>query len=283
MRSNTLVILFFILPATFISACSSYSGKSFVPVISGYNEKEKQVYVMKKVLLEVSGIVYLGNDSIAAVNDERGELFLLDLETNKSQKYKFKGKDDYEDLVRTDSFYYVMESDGDIHEVTAPPDVHVTSYDFPDDSKRIEFESMVWYKELNKLVLITKDHRDKDRVESIDAYSFDLATKKFDSAFFFKLPLKEIYIKLENYSADCKPSGAALHPITNKLFIIASVGKLLLECSPEGKLDKIYKLNPTQFPQPEGITFADNGDMYISNEGLDGKATILKFPYSGRK
>jgi hypothetical protein len=272
-----------ILFSTAVAACSTYSGKSFVPLINGYSEKNKVVYVLKKRLLEVSGIAYLGGDSMAAINDERGELFLLDLKTNESQRYKFKGKDDYEDLVKTDSFYYVLESDGDLHEIGFPPAVTDTSFDFPEDGKKIEFESLVWYKKLNKLVLITKDQRDEDRIVSIDAYSFDLSTKRFDTTFFFKLPVKDVFTKLENYSSECKPSGASIHPITNKLFIIASVGKVLLECSPEGRLEKIYKLNPSQFPQPEGITFADNGDMYISNEGLEGKATILKFPYSGRK
>ena len=82
---------------------------------------------------------------------------------------------------------------------------------------------------------------------------------------------------------ECKPSAAAINPINKKLYVIASVGKVLLQCSKNGKLEKIYKINPAQFPQPEGITFAANGDMYISNEGANGKATILKFAYGGQK
>jgi hypothetical protein len=267
--------------AILLQACSTFSGKSFVPVLAGYNEQAKEVYVLKKTLLEVSGIVYLGNDSMAAINDEKGELFMVDLKDNSSTKYQFKGKDDYEDMVKTDSFYYVVESDGDILEITYPPNVKATSYDYPENEKKTEFESLVWYKKLNKLVLISKDER--DRMGGITAYSFDLATKLFDTTAFFNISLRDIFTKLQNYSADCKPSAAALHPITNQLYIIASVGKLLLICTADGKLQKLYKLNPAQFPQPEGISFADNGDMYISNEGLDGKATILKFPYSGRK
>ncbi len=274
--------LVFLVPFTWLlHACSTYSGKSFVPSMSGYSEKNKQVYVLKKKLLEISGLVYLGNDSVAAINDEKGELFLLDLNTNKSGQYKFKGKDDYEDIAKTGNFYYVIESDGDLHEITPPPNVQDTTYPFPWKKKRIEFESLVWYKDLNKLVLITKDQRDK--TATIDAYSFDLTAKQFDTAKFFQLPLKDILTKSEDFSSECKPSAAALHPVTNKLFIVASVGKLLLQCSPNGKLEKIYKLNPAHFPQPEGIAFAANGDMYISNEGLNGKATILKFPYSGKK
>lgn len=264
-----------------VSACSTFSGKSFIPRLPGYSEKAKEVFVLKKKLLEVSGIVYLGNDSMAAINDEKGELFIVNLKDNESLKYKFKGKDDYEDLVKTDSFYYVAESDGDIHELTFPPQVKSTTYHFPGNDKKTEFESLVWYKNLNKLVLISKDQR--DRMGGIYAYSFDLATKQFDTTPFFHIPLKDIFTELQNYSAECKPSAAALHPVNNKLYIIASVGKVLMICSPEGRLEKIYKLNPSQFAQPEGISFANNGDMYISNEGLNGKATILKFPYSGQK
>ncbi|MBO9574069.1 MAG: SdiA-regulated domain-containing protein, partial [Chitinophagaceae bacterium] len=264
-----------------LMGCSTYSGKSFLPDLHDYNTKHKEVFVLKKRLLEISGLVYLGNDSVAAVNDEKGELFLLDLKTNSSEKYKFGGKGDYEDLVKVDTNYYALISNGDIVKVSAPPQTSGEVYTFPENHKKIEFESLVWYKHLRKLVLISKDQR--ARVDGITAYTFDPATKQFDTTPFFNIPIKDILIKASSYSADCKPSGAAIHPVTGKLFIIASIGKMMLICTPEGKLEKLFKLNPAQFPQPEGIAFANNGDMYISNEGLDGKATILKFPYSGRK
>jgi hypothetical protein len=235
--------------------------------------------VLKKKLLEISGLVYLGNDSVAAINDEKGELFFLDLNTNGSVKYKFGENGDYEELAKVGDTYYVLNSNGNIFEVSAPPNVEGTRYKFPDKDNKIEFESLVYYKNLNKLVLISKDQR--NRVADISAYSFDLQTKQFDTTEFFSIPKKRIFQMLQSYSYDCKPSAAAIHPITGKLFIVASVGKQLLICSPDGKPEKIYKLNPAQFPQPEGISFANNGDMFISNEGLDGKATILKFPYAG--
>jgi uncharacterized protein YjiK len=260
------------------TACGASSGKSFVPRIDGYQEKLKEVFILKKKLLEISGIAFIENDKLAAINDEKGELFFLDLKTDSSTSYKFSDKGDYEEVVKTDSGYYVLDSNGDIYELM-PPDYKAMTYKF--HSKKIEFESMVWYKKLNKLVTISKEQRDKKA--GITAYSFDLNKKEFDPQPFFNISYKEVFVQLENYNAECKPSGAAINPVNNNLYIVASVGKLLIECTPEGKLLKIYKLNPAHFPQPEGITFATNGDMYISNEGIEGKSTILKFPYGATK
>lgn len=262
----------------FLGGCSSYKGKSFVPAVSGYDDKHREVFVLKKDLLEISGLVNLGGTTFATINDEDGELFFVNIATDSIVKYRFKGKGDYEEITRVDSTFYVLESSGNIVEVKPPYTSH-TTYKF--DGKNIEFESLAYYPDKRKLVMIVKDQ--KKRREGIDAYTFDLATKEFDSEPFFTISLKQVFSILTNYNTDCKPSAAAINPKNKKLYIVASIGKVMLECEQTGKLIKIYKLNPVYFPQPEGISFADNGDMYISNEGADGKATILKFPYSGRK
>jgi uncharacterized protein YjiK len=256
--------------------CDSFSGRSFLPRIAGYNEKTKHVYVLKKKLLEVSGIWYETPSRMSAINDEQGVLFHLNLSNNDLESFKFKGKGDYEDLVKSGKNYYIMESNGDIHEVAVDSGVVSKQYKFPFEDK-VEFESLVLYGKENRLVLISKDQRTKR--SGIIAYGFDLASKQFLPEPVFSIPMKDIFQILQDYSGECKPSAAALNPKTNKLMIIASIGKVLLECSRDGRLEKAYKLNPGQFPQPEGISFATNGDMYISNEGLNGKATILHFPY----
>lgn len=257
-------------------SCSSQTGKSFVPNVQGYHEKHQQQFVLNDKLLEISGIVSLDGNSFAGVNDEDGQLFFFNATNDSVVGYRFKGKGDYEDLARIKDTYYVLESDGNIIEIPSPYTTHET-YKFKE--KDMEFESLVYYQKAGKLVLITKDQK---KAKSITAFSFDLTTKNFDPEPFFKISLKEVYEKLANFNAECKPSAAAINPVNNELYIIASVGKVLLECTQQGKLIKIYKMNPTHFPQPEGITFATNGDMYISNEGADGKATILKFPYGHR-
>lgn len=266
-----------LLPGSF-SSCASGSGKSFVPSIEGYNENNKELFVLKKNLLEISGLCYLGNDSFAAINDEEGKIFIFKPgeKKKKIQTIKFAGKGDYEDMVKSDSAYFVLESKGIIHEVRPGSEAEKAKYKFKAEDK-IEFESLVLYPDLHKLVLISKDHRlDKD---AIYGYSFDLVSKTYSDAPFFVIPMHDIRKQMKDFSATCKPSGAAINPVNGKLFIVASIGKVLLQCSRDGKVERSYKMNPGQFQQPEGITFAPNGDMYISNEGAEGKATVLKFPY----
>jgi hypothetical protein len=262
--------------AVLFTSCSATTGKSFVPPMQSYQPKH-QLFILPKDLLEISGIVHLRDVRFAAINDEDGELFFINLEDNDMQKFRFKGKGDYEDLAKIDSTFYVLESNGNIIEIAAPYDKHNT-YKF--DRKHMEFESLAYYKKENKLVMITKDQRNKKN--GITAISFDLTRKAYDPEPFFNISLKEVFTIVTNYEMECKPSAAAINPVNQKLYVIASVGKVLIQCSRNGKLEKIYKINPAQFPQPEGITFADNGDMYISNEGADGKATILKFTYGGQ-
>jgi len=47
--------------------------------------------------------------------------------------------------------------------------------------------------------------------------------------------------------------------------------------SDKGVVEEVIKLDPVLYNQPEGLTFAPNGDLYISNEGGEGTATIFKF------
>jgi uncharacterized protein YjiK len=76
-----------------------------------------------------------------------------------------------------------------------------------------------------------------------------------------------------------KPSGAAIHPITGEMYILASANNLLLITTTDGTIKEIYPLSKKKFKQPEGICFSPEGDMFISNEARGGRANIMHLSY----
>ncbi|WP_276480680.1 hypothetical protein [Paraflavitalea pollutisoli] len=277
-RSYSIFFLSLFLVISF-QACSR-QGKSFVPPMPGYHESHKQVIVLDKELIEISGMFYLPDTRIAAINDEDGKIFLINSTTGDYTVTKFGRKRDYEDIVMVGDYYYVLESNGNIHRVpTAQPNTE-NEIEFPRE-KKIEFESLYHDPNLGKLVLVSKEQRETKK--GVITYTFDMDSLQFSDTILYEIRRKEIHKWQKDNNGQFKPSAAAIHPILKRLFIVASVGKGILQTTLDGKIEGAWQMNPDQFPQPEGICFAPNGDMFISNEGADGKATILKFPYTPGK
>jgi len=79
-----------------------------------------------------------------------------------------------------------------------------------------------------------------------------------------------------------KTSAIGIHPKTKELYLVSASDYLLFVFSPEGNILHIEALNPTLFNKAEGITFFNNGDMLITNEGQEKRPTLLRFNY-GKK
>jgi hypothetical protein len=72
-----------------------------------------------------------------------------------------------------------------------------------------------------------------------------------------------------------RTSAIGIHPVTKKLFLLSASDYLLFIFNMNGDIEHIEQLNPTIFNKAEGITFYENGDMLITNEGQDKKPTLL--------
>lgn len=247
----------------------------------GYNiANPDEKMELGKHLHEISGMSYLPKkDLILAENDEKGSIFAVDFKNKNADvgKIKFGGKGDYEDIVHTDTAEYMLVSTGSIVQVMTKDSSFVTK-EFILNTEKNEFETMYLSEDGHSLILLCKqcDH-EKDEIRA--AYRFDLKTLIFSPAPIYTIEIASIRKLLNDDKAEFKPSAAAINPITGKLFIVASVGKLLVVATPDGKVEQVVKLDPALYNQPEGMTFAPNGDLYISNEGGEGIATILKFIY----
>jgi len=76
------------------------------------------------------------------------------------------------------------------------------------------------------------------------------------------------------------PSGVAVHPISKEVYILSSALRCLVAMDPKsGQVRSVQSLEKSLFPQPEGIAFEKNGDLWISSEGKKGTATLQLFSY----
>lgn len=235
-------------------------------------------------LHEISGMAWVpSQELILTENDEKGDIYAVDFKNKNDnvRKIKFGGKGDYEDIVYKDSAtIYMLVSTGTVikvnlenGEVAGVPE----TYELPAEKKN-EFETMYLDEERNSLILLCKECYGEKKTEVRKAYRFDLASNTFDEQPAYTISVNNIQEILSDATAEFKPSAAAINPVDDKLYIVASVGKLLVVANKiTGKPENVVRLDEKLYNQPEGMTITPTGDIYISNEGGTGIATILKF------
>lgn len=248
----------------------------------GYLLAQPKVIKLPQVLDEISGLAYYPKDSsLFAIQDEEGFLYkIFPYHPDSMMRWKFAGHGDFEDLLILDSDFYILRSDGDLFECRINDSVSTIKYDFPD--KGNEFESIYYDPQLRRIKLVCKDC-EHDKKKTLSTYSFDPVTKDYD-ADSFKYDVKEIARIQGEDKIKFKPSAAAINPLNGKLYLLSAVNGLLVVVGKDGMIENAYDLDEALYKQPEGIAFAPDGTMFISNESADvGAATILIIPYQPTK
>ncbi len=263
------------------TACGGARKKSNLPTPAEYNLNEPEVSKLPDKLNEISGLAYYPKDSgLFAVIDEAGVLYKLFRKKKvEVQNWKFAKSGDYEDIVLLDSSFYVMKSKGDIvvFNFQTPDSIKSEEFNIPIEGQN-EFEILYYDESIKKLVMICKNCEADDKT-IVSSWFFDPQTKSFSQGF-LTLDAPAILSQLEGDEKKFKPSAAAINPVTGDLYIISSINKCLVIADRDGKVKKVYPLDPKVYKQPEGITFSPSGDMYISNETAgEGLPNLLFFKY----
>lgn len=240
--------------------------------------KIEKKWELPKILREVSGIAHMGNNKIACVQDEDGIIFIYDLVSSTIEKeIEFAGAGDYEGISLVGQTAYVLRSDGTIFEIInytkgAP---QTTQYKSPLKGK-LNFEGLGYDKNNNRLLIALKEKSDDDFKP---VYAFDLENNIWVREPVFKINFNDPVFGILNQKISRKmlrPSEISLHPSTGKIYVLDGLGPKLLILDPTGKPEELHILNRKQFPQAEGLTFGDAGEIYISNEGFVQAANILE-------
>jgi len=284
------LFLFFLLvtsPAVFAQRTNDVEEFHFPYNINNPAER----YVLPNVLHEISGNVLFNEHIMICIQDEEGDLFFYDLDEKRLIKRVKFGKDgDYEDVTLAGEKVFVLRSNGKIYELKnfdKQEDVEVTVHKTR-LTKKNNCEGICWDQTENRLLVALKDTPEVDDQQDFDGfraiYTFDLQTKKVKKKPAYLIELKQLKDigKQTDKSGKIRfnPSAIAIHPVTGEIYVLASVGKALLVMNRAGELLHIVNLDKWLFVQPEGICFAPDGTMYISNEGAGGSGMIMKFEMS---
>lgn len=266
---------------------------------------------LPKSLREISGLITLDETTLACVQDERGELFTIHLDSGgkrpKATKKKFGPKGDYEGLAKAGTRRYVLRSDGAIFEL----DTSGKRMDEPVLEGGVlphdEFESVAYEPRRGRLLIAPKGARTKAEPGTDSPYGKndrfvyalglgpddpDLGPKSepvlvlsvkaiVKKAAKKDWPLPTRTSKKGNLKADFEMalSDLAVHPITGDYYLLCGKERVLLAVSPKGKLLGTALFAKHVLAQPEGLAFQPNGDLYLCSEGAGQRGKLLLCRY----
>jgi len=265
----------------------------------GYNFGAPDAYyVLPDTLREVSGLTWIGGAAFACIQDENGILFIYDInKKNLTSQYSFHLDGDYEGIAAAGKSIYVLRSDGTLFEINsfASPEFRLNTWDtgIPADDN----EGLCLDRRNNRLLIGCKskigkgaEFKDKRRI-----YGFDLDTRKIsvEPVYEFDVRSIKLFARNNNVTLPVKKkkkgedeqmlkfriSAIAIHPLTGKLYLLSAADYMLCIFDRSGNIEHMELLNRKLFNKAEGLSFFDNGDLLITNEGQGKIPTLLRFNY----
>ena len=226
-----------------------------------------------EALREVSGIAFLPEGRIAAVQDEAGILYTLDAATGAVVAERpFAGPGDYEDVEHAAGAVWVLGADGTVYEIPddgSAPREHDTPL-----KKKCDAEGLALDGGRDRLLIACKEDpgegHNEDEVKAV--YAFDLSTRTLDPTPVLLLPRASL-----DAAEDFKPSALAVHPRTGEVYVLSSVRNAIAVVNAAGEITSVVDLPEALNAQPEGLAFTADGALYVANEGGDGQGAISRY------
>jgi uncharacterized protein YjiK len=276
--------LFFVCALFMVMSCESQRQQFTSP--PGYDLGKPKRYRMPYVLREISGIAFNQgmNDTLYAEEDENGKVFHFKLGGPLIQTTRFGKKGDFEDISICNQFIIMLRSDGVL-------------FTFPlaetrqRDAQHVKlFEGLLANGEYEGLASIDAS----GKVFVLCKHCSDEKTKKWGGGSIlqlddsgnlthtgeFEINVKEIDAIAGTHKLNFHPSALSLNPWTREWWLLSSVNRMLVITDEKWKVKTVYSLDPSLFPQPEGMAFDSQRNLYISNErGQTAAATVLVFAW----
>ncbi|HSY62148.1 MAG TPA: SdiA-regulated domain-containing protein [Cytophaga sp.] len=264
----------FFYPIILFAACAADKSNALAN-IDGYDYAQMKEIKLEHALREISGIAYhAATNTFAAINDEKGTVYILDANTYRvTNKYMFEEEGDYEEIQFAENDIYVLRSDGAVYKMQFDGKSISNVETFEYTGAKAEYESFYVDTITNTLVLIPKQSKIGTKEKQTITYTINALNGTHAEQ-------KEHTLKWRDLESNAMlhPSAVAIHPVSKNIYLLVSIEKKLLVLNASWKIIEEYELDHTYFKQPEGMTFDSKGNLYITNEGGEGSATIIQIP-----
>lgn len=256
------------------------------------NQPSKEM-VLDFKLSEISGLSFSNTSkNLLAVDDEQGKVFVLNAQSGEIvDEIEFGKPDDYEGIASHEGYIYVVESNGNVKVIKEKTKKKIM--EFNDRlSKENDVEGLCYDPKTETLLIAAKGNSETEgntkHIKSIFTMNIDNGAIRKEA--YLQVNMKETYLEMQNEDAGLLnkmtkssrfrkygPSGIAIDPITNLIYLLSSNSKSLSVLDHEGNVKAIELLDKKLHAQPEGITFDESGNLFIANEGKKGSAMLYQY------
>ena len=238
-------------------------------------------------LAQISGIAWVKNDQLLAIEDLRPILYEIKLGDTAgiiADKIQFRqaeeDKFDFEDLAIVNDTVYALWSHGAIFKIIKSKKEDSAQRTKTWLKKDNNTEGLAYDPVSGNLLIACKEESgiENEKKSTRAIYEFD---RKADSLKPdpFMLINKKDFEAVAGEKVDFYPAAIAVHPITHDIYILSTKDtKAIAQFSYDKKLKAFDYIDKEILPQPEGICFDPQGNLYISTESRHNKpAYIYKF------
>ncbi|MEL6188498.1 MAG: hypothetical protein AAFU79_28075, partial [Myxococcota bacterium] len=248
-------------PASEEEAARGLSPSEAGPAIPYDLEAPDWMLVLPPSLKEVSAFALdEGRSRAWVVNDEQGQIYPIGLsEREVGQPIRFAGKGDYEGVEVVGDEVVAARSDGTLWRIREGEVVEVRS----PLSAAQDVEGLAFDPKRSRLLVACKGKAGtgKDYAGTRAIYALSVPEYRWEDAPAYLIALSDLeaFIRSHNVRGlkpkDAKhfaPSGIAVSPDGRAIYVISSVGRMMVALNVEGEIAGVTSLPRERHSQPEG-------------------------------
>jgi uncharacterized protein YjiK len=233
---------------------------------------------LPRFLNEISGLAYTPEGELLAHDDERAVIYQLDPWGQRVVKRFGFGapvvRGDFEGIAAAEGRIFLVTSDGVLYEGREGRDGEHVAFALTRTGvgRRCEVEGLSYEPSDRTLLLACKEPRTPALRGKVAIFRWSLERRMLLLTPRPLVPLRGIAGGLP--SRGFHPSDLVREPRSGHYLLVAAQEHAVAELTPGGELLQVVRLRAAYHRQAEGITFAPDGSLLVSDEAAGKRATL---------